>query len=151
MSLDVYLTRPGTHGDARPVDRIFIRENGATREVTREEWDQRFPGAEPVTVANEDARDEVYSRNITHNLNTMAGEAGIYKHLWRPDEIGVTKARELIEPLRTGLALMRADPERFRKHNPENGWGDYDGLVAFVADYLAACEEHPDADVRVWR
>lgn len=30
---------------------IFVRENGATREITREEWDRRNPGREPVVVA----------------------------------------------------------------------------------------------------
>ena len=94
---------------------------------------------------------EIYTRNITHNLNTMAGEAGIYKHLWRPDEIGITKADELIEPLKTGLALLKSDPERFKAFNPKNGWGTYEGLVSFVADYLAACEKDPDADIDISR
>ena len=93
----------------------------------------------------------VYSANITHNLGKMAAEAGIYKHLWRPDEIGVTKAAELIEPLRDGLAVLRADPERFKALNPENGWGNYDNLVQFVDDYIQACTDNPDADVSVWR
>lgn len=57
--------------------------------------------------------------------------------------------RELIEPLRAGLARLRADPDRFRKHNPENGWGSYDGLCQFVAEYLVECEKHPDATVEV--
>ena len=30
----------------------------------------------------------------------MAKEADIYQHLWRPDEIGITKAAELIPPIR---------------------------------------------------
>ena len=94
---------------------------------------------------------EVYSANITHNLGAMAREAGIYMHLWRPDEIGVTKAAQLIEPLRAGVALMRADPQRFERHNAPNGWGLYKNFVPFVEKYLAACEENPDADVEVWR
>jgi len=93
----------------------------------------------------------IYDRNITHNLNRMAAAAGIYQHLWRPDEIGVTKASQLIEPLRTGLTALLADPEKFKQFNPANGWGDYDGLVAFVQEYLSACEENPDADVSVCR
>lgn len=93
----------------------------------------------------------IYDRNITHNLNRMAGEAGVYEHLWRPDEIGVTKAAQLIEPLRAGLAKLIAEPDRFRAFNPANGWGDYEGLVAFVQEYLHACEENPDADVSVSR
>ena len=93
----------------------------------------------------------VYEANITHNLGAMAKEAGIYQQLWRPDEIGVTKAAELIEPLRAGLTLLEGDEARFRKFNPSNGWGDYYGLVEFVRQYLAACESNPDADVRVSR
>ncbi len=94
---------------------------------------------------------EVYEANITHNLGAMANEAGIYKHLWRPDEIGITKAAELIEPLRAGLALMKADPPRFEAHDSPNGWGLYKNFVPFVEKYLAACEEFPDADVSVSR
>jgi hypothetical protein len=94
---------------------------------------------------------DVYWRNITHNLNTMAGEAGIYKHLWRPDELGITRAKELIEPLRKGLALLKSDPERFKEFNPDNNWGSYEGLCAFVSDYLAACERHPEAEIRISR
>ena len=93
----------------------------------------------------------LYSRNITHNLNLMAGEAGIYEACWRPDEIGITKAEQLIEPLTKGLALLRADPERFKAFNASNGWGVYENFVEFVEDYLSNCREHPDADVEVSR
>lgn len=93
----------------------------------------------------------VYTANITHNLNRMASEAGIYEYLWRPDEIGVTKAEQLIEPLRDGLALLKSEPDRFKAFNPENGWGSYDGLVGFVKQYLAACQENPEAEVSVSR
>lgn len=95
--------------------------------------------------------EDIYSANITHNLNTMAGEAGIYQHLWRPDEIGITTAAELVAPLSDGLARLRAEPERFRQFNPKNGWGSYDGLCAFVEAYVAACREDPDATVSVSR
>ena len=81
----------------------------------------------------------------------MAEEAGIYQHLWRPDEIGVTHARQLIEPLRAGLALMKAEPERFKKLNPPNGWGSYDVFVPWIEQYLSACESCPGALVEVSR
>lgn len=90
---------------------------------------------------------ESYSTNITHNLAAMAKEAGIYEHLWRPKEIGIIKARQLIEPLRAGLALMKADPSRFEKHNAPNGWGRYVDFVPWVEKYLAACEKNPDAEI----
>ena len=96
-------------------------------------------------------REQFYSANITHNLNSMAEAAGIYKELWRPEEIGISKASQLIEPLRAGLELLKSDPERFKKYNAENGWGLYPHLVQFVEQYLDACERHPDADVHACR
>ncbi len=94
---------------------------------------------------------DVFEGNVTHNLGGMASEAGIYKHLWRPDEIKITKAEQLIEPLTVGLLLLISNPERFKKLNPDNGWGDYEGLVEFVRSYLKACKENPDAEIRVSR
>ena len=93
---------------------------------------------------------QLFTANITHNLNTMAEEAGIYKHLWHPDELDITEAGELIESLEAGLKQLREDPERFKKHNPSNGWGTYEGLVRFVARYLEACIAHPKALVDTW-
>jgi len=151
MSLDVYLNLENTN-QLYLENRIFIRENGQNREISRVEWDERFPGREPAVVpAGVDESGNAYQANITHNLGKMAGEAGIYECLWRPDEIGIEKASQLIERLRAGLQALRDDPERFMKFNPSNGWGTYEGLVQFVENYLAACEQYPDAGVSVWR
>ena len=148
MSLDVYLEVETAQ--AQTGSGIYVRAEGALKEITREEWDRRFPNQEPVIVKKEESC-EVYHANITHNLNRMATEAGIYQHLWRPDEIGIKKANELVGPLKDGLELLKSDPERFRAFNPSNGWGDYEGLVGFVEDYSAACRQHPNAEVSVWR
>jgi hypothetical protein len=93
----------------------------------------------------------VYSANITHNLGKMAQEAGIYEYLWRPEEVNIWYAGELVEPLAKGLALLVSDPERFKKFNSPNGWGMYEHFVPFVSNYLAACVAHPDATVRASR
>lgn len=151
MSLDVYLTMP--HDGARDSANegaIFIRDGGETVKISREEWDRRYPGREPAIV-EEYPDGEVFWANITHNLNRMAKAAGIYEHLWRPDEIGVTKARQLIAPLTEGVELMKGDPLRFRALNPENNWGSYDGFVPWIEEYIDACREYPDADVSVSR
>ena len=91
----------------------------------------------------------VFDRNITHNLTKMAREAGIYEALWRPNEHGYLKAEQIIPVLRDGLALLESDPERFKKFNSPNGWGMYENFVPFVKSVLDACEEYPDADIRV--
>lgn len=92
-----------------------------------------------------------YDANITHNLGRMAREAGIYEPLWRPDEVGITHARQLIEPLRAGLVRLKANPEHYKQFNPPNGWGSYDRFVPWIEEYLAACESCPDATVSVSR
>ncbi len=92
-----------------------------------------------------------YSANITHNLGAMAEEAGIYRHLWRPEEIGIMKAEQLITPLRTALALLKSNLPRFEQHNAPNGWGLYEHFVPFVEKYLAACEDYPTATVKAFR
>lgn len=94
---------------------------------------------------------EVYATNITHNMNKMAMEAGIYKHLWRPEEIGITHAKQIIEPLTAGLALMATERKRFMALNPSNGWGSYDAFLPWCAEYLQACKDHPEATISVWR
>lgn len=99
----------------------------------------------------EEERNYMYSANITHNLGKMAEEAGIYMHLWRPEEIGITKAEQLIEPLSVGLELMKSDPARFKKFDSPNGWGLYIHFVPWVEKYLRACEENPDAGISVSR
>lgn len=148
MSLDVYLIQLS---DVLKEMGIFIRENGQVREVSREEWNTRFPDREPVVIARDYDDHEVFHRNITHNLGQMADAANLYAPCWRPDEIGVTKASQLIEPLKSGLVKLKADPAYFQTFNPSNGWGDYEGLVDFVESYLVACEKYPNADVGVSR
>lgn len=149
MSLDVILTSQTPI--ARRSSGIFIRENGSTREISREEWNDRNPGREPCVLEQQNESRMVYDSNITHNLTAMASAAGIYKHLWRPEEIGITTAVQLIEPLREGLAKLKADPQKYETFNAPNGWGMYEHFVPFVEQYLAACEEYPDASVSVSR
>lgn len=125
MSLDVYLNGPSITED------VTCRECNHTR---------------PVAYSP-----QLYSANITHNLGGMAGEAGLYEALWRPDEVGLETAGDLIGILKLGLHNLTKDAEKYRALNPANGWGNYEGLVKFVTEYLAACREHPTATVRVSR
>ena len=148
MSLDVYLNVPGVCVPAG--SGLFVRENGATREITRGEWDKRHPDCEPAAFVQQSGS-QVFESNITHNLGPMARAAGVYDCCWRPDGHEMTKALHLIRPLRIGIAAMETDPGKFRAMNPDNGWGNYGGLLRFCRDYLEACLAYPDADVTVSR
>lgn len=92
-----------------------------------------------------------FDANITHNLGPMAEAAGIYHHLWRPEEIGIQRAQDLIAPLRSGLERLRADPRRFRAMDASNFRGRYVDLVPWLEAYIDACERHPEALVMVSR
>ncbi len=92
-----------------------------------------------------------YTANITHNLCDMADAARIYQCVWRPEEVGITKAAQLIEPLRNGIAAMKDAPAKFKSLDSPNGWGLYVHFLPWLERYLAACQEFPNADVEVRR
>ena len=93
----------------------------------------------------------VFDYNITHNLSQMAEKAGVYKALWRPEELNIKEAGGLIHILESGLADLKNRPAYFKNFNPPNGWGHYDGLVDFVEKYLKACKENKTAKIWVSR
>ena len=102
-------------------------------------------------IDQEDELDEVYTANITHNLGKMATEAGIYKALWRPKEINITKASELIDLLEKGLTDLKAKPEHYKQFNSPNGWGMYEHFIPFIEKYLEACNIYPNAIIEAYR
>lgn len=105
----------------------------------------------PVCGADHRRGREVFSAYITDGFIRMAEEAGIYRHLWRPEEIGIDRAEQLIVPLEAGLATMKADPARFRQYDVVNGWGKYEDFVPWIEEYLEACKAYQKAKVTVSR
>lgn len=98
-----------------------------------------------------DTENEVYNSNITHNLGKMAEAAGIYMELWRPEEIEITRAHQLIAPLCKGFDKMASDPEYYHQFDSPNGWGRYVHFIPWLKAYIDACRENPGAFVRVSR
>ena len=100
---------------------------------------------------------EVYTSNITHNLSKMANqvmlESGVTlcDVLWHPEKNGLYYARDISELLDEAFNILLAEPNRFKTYNPENGWGDYEGLVDFVYNYRNACWDNPEAEIGVSR
>lgn len=156
MSLDLSLEMPScTSSPNVGSTGIFIRAGGETFEITEAEWQRRNPGAKParfvVGAVEEGSTMTVWCRNITHNLSTMADQAGLYRVLWRPDETGIETAREAEPHIAMGLARLESDPDHFAQWNPVNGWGSYELLVDFAKSALAACRAFPDAKIRACR
>lgn len=99
----------------------------------------------------DDDGNEIYSDNITHNLAKMADQAGIYKELWSPEEIGASKAKHIAFSIEKGLFDLVKRPSHYEKFNAENGWGKYENFVRFVSFYLEALGKYPDATLGVSR
>jgi hypothetical protein len=94
---------------------------------------------------------DVFDTNITHNLGDMADKAGIYYALWRPEEKGWKKAKDIISTLEKGLKSLKAKPKYYKKFSAKNGWGTYEQFVPFVEEVLNACRNYPDAKISVSR
>ena len=99
---------------------------------------------------------EVYEANITHNLGKMAREVTcfilqeideeakeitLYDILWH----GSGQSGLVIAPmLEVGINELKENREIYEEYNPENGWGDYEGLVKFTEQLLYACKAYPE-------
>lgn len=115
----------------------------------------------------EPQRESLYSANITHNLNKMADEAGLYEALWRPYQLkegynipeddyqaeykfeadNPVQAHEIISIIEKGLEDMKARPKHYETFNSPNGWGMYEHFVPFIEEYLEALKKYPEAFV----
>lgn len=149
MSLDIYIKLKKGEIAKRGTG-IYVRENGKTKELSLEEAKAQYPGhdvQEYVTTTS-----ELWHGNITHNLNKMAMAVNLdgrvkeyfYKMIWHPEDLETDPRenyRTMLLDLGEGLAILKEKPDEFKKHNPENGWGTYDGLVNFVDGYVEALDD----------
>lgn len=86
----------------------------------------------------------VYQDNYTSNVTPMWRKAGL--DLAAMDGWSAVAAAPV---LATTVAVMTADPQTYKAMEPDNGWGDYPGALAFLLRLLAACREHPRTELRV--
>ena len=59
------------------------------------------------------------------------------------------QAFDVIPLLDKATAAMRRAPAKFKKLNPANGWGSYEGALESLCWLLEACKEHPLATVQI--
>lgn len=145
MSLDVYLHEPNPEYSVWQERKSnSVAEAGEMQGITPL-VEQYYQDRKPEQF------NEVYWANITHNLGKMADAAGIYQHLWRPEELGIILAKDLIEPLTEGLKKMKADPDHYKQFNASNGWGLYEHFIPWIEKYLEACKQYPEAEISVSR
>lgn len=85
---------------------------------------------------------EIYETDITYNLAKM-----YYKAI--DEKLGLKKlkglaCKEVLPIINNAIKDMIDKKEEYKKMNPENGWGSYDGLLKVFKKIREVCEENPD-------
>jgi len=87
----------------------------------------------------ENDEDELFWKNITHNLTPMWHKAEVFDALYNSDG---KRPKEIIETLRTGLLKMQQEPAEYRKLESPNKWGNYQSAVCFLTEVIDACQQY---------
>jgi hypothetical protein len=96
-----------------------------------------------------DAEAILWEGNYTSNVAPMWRKA-IGDNLGRT--IDMLPFASTVQPiLAKGIKRMRANPDEYRAMNSENGWGNYEGALAFLEEIEHACRNYPMARVRASR
>jgi len=131
-----------------PSDDVYILEDGVTKRISRAEYEVLYRQSCDPYIVNPTLDNYVYERNVTNNYVQIASEVGLFYPIWRPVEVGIKKANQLIPLLEEGLTLLFTPPlDKFRELEPSMGWGTYEHFTEFIQEYLAACKEYPNTEV----
>jgi hypothetical protein len=105
-----------------------------------------------VEVGQKDPERVIFFRkSVTHNLVPMAKACGCYTYVWRPEEVGIHFAYQMLHMLRSAIKYASSNPKILSEHNPYNDWGNYDVFLMFLQDYLKGCERYPATRIHISR
>jgi len=90
---------------------------------------------------------EIYECNITYNLASM-----YYKCIDK--ELGLKKldnmsCKEALPIINTAIIDLLNNADEYRKLNPSNGWGSYEGLLSKLQEIRNCCENNSDGIINV--
>lgn len=90
--------------------------------------------------------EQVFESNYTSNMGAAWREAGIAIHDWQNKRAG-----EVLAELDAGIEAIEADRDRFKRHEPVNGWGSVSSMLTWLNAMADAFRENPNAMIRVSR
>lgn len=68
----------------------------------------------------------------------------------RLSDTGGRISAEVLPLLQSAVAHMREHPDEYRPLDPENGWGDYEGALTYLAKVADECERNPRTSLQWW-
>lgn len=84
--------------------------------------------------------------NYTYNVSAMFmkafGDGGIHN-------LADMQAGTAIPFIKGAIDHMRNNAEDYRKLNPKNGWGSYEGAIGYLESILGHCKEHPLTTIQI--
>ena len=91
---------------------------------------------------------EIYEDNVTYNLSKM-----YYKCIDK--EKGFKKldgmnCKEALPIINNAIQDMLNNADEYRKLNPENGCGSYEGLLSSLQEMRNCCENNPDGTINIF-
>lgn len=88
---------------------------------------------------------QIYDSNITYNLADIYYKCidGGFKSLKEKT------CKQALPILNKAIENMIENEKEYRKLEPSNGWGTYEGLLEELRELRACCEENPDGIIEV--
>jgi hypothetical protein len=87
---------------------------------------------------------QIFEVNYTHNIVHMMHAAAKTSHYDWADDFQGEPAWRLVPLLARLVSNLKKDPEKYRAMNPNNGWGDYDGMLDdYLGPLMEACNSNP--------
>lgn len=83
-----------------------------------------------------------YTFNVSPMFRLALGGDGI-------KQLNDLSRNECIELLQDGIKHMEQNPQIYKKLNPENGWGDYEGALDVLVKILEALQHSEDTYVNI--
>lgn len=83
-----------------------------------------------------------YTFNVSPMFRLALGKSGI-------KQLNDLSRKECIELLESGIEHMEQNQETYKKLNPENGWGNYEGALDVLVKILEALQSDEDSYVYI--
>ena len=90
---------------------------------------------------------EIYEANVTYNLSDMYYKCIDTEYGYR--KLDGMKCDEALPILNNAIQDMITNAADYKKFNPANGWGSYDGLLKQMQQMRDCCEKNPDGIISV--
>lgn len=82
------------------------------------------------------------SVSYTWNVAPMWYE--IYPNQEHMVDVDGLTGKESLPLLECALDMLERNPKKFIAMNPSNGWGDYEGFMAYIKKLIEMANENPD-------